>query len=443
MSTLLDATNDAAVTQEQPIGTDRLAVIVPVYNEERTVAELLRRLEAQPCVSQIIIVDDGSTDRTWEELEPWRAQASFELTDTDRTSDSMSVIVVQHGKNCGKGRAIRTGLDRVTCSHVIIQDADLEYDPADILKLWEVMQSGTADVVYGSRYFENPQLQKGRFVLQSGVRILNLLTRLFSGVHLTDQATCYKMFRTRDLREMNLCCEKFEFCCEATAKAAVANLRVVEEPISYAPRAVEAGKKLRLSDGIQAIGWLVRMRFCDMSNGSGRFVKASLDLEQTQDMKSLKSKVRWIASTLLLGGVFVAIAACAAMLTYGSLSAASARLNGSLLYIDKPVKRISSVRSGDLLDVSCSVRNLTSSPVTITLLEAGSCGCIEATEIPHTIQAGEGYELAFSVDTYGYDAGTVRRERVRLFTEPIGAPLSVWFEMEMLPDQGDSALESP
>ncbi|RLT09759.1 MAG: glycosyltransferase [Planctomycetota bacterium] len=257
MSTLLDATNDAAVTQEQPIGTDRLAVIVPVYNEERTVAELLRRLEAQPCVSQIIIVDDGSTDRTWEELEPWRTRASFTAALIETGVHLPSVIVVQHNRNRGKGRAIRTGLGDVTCSHVIIQDADLEYDPSDINNLWAVMQSGEANVVFGSRYLQNPKLQKGRWAMQSGVRFLNLLVRLLYGIKLTDEATCYKMFRTADLRAMNLQCERFEFCPEVVAKISLEDLAVVEFPIHYRARERQEGKKLTVLDAVSAIRQLI------------------------------------------------------------------------------------------------------------------------------------------------------------------------------------------
>jgi len=255
-TTVLDPTNDVEATQ-QPIAIDRLAVIVPVYNEDRTVAELLRRLEAQPCVSQIIIVDDGSTDRTYEELEPWRGRAGFTA---DSSEDSQSIIVLQHGKNRGKGRAIRTGLEQVTCSHVIIQDADLEYDPADISKLWQVMQSDQAKAVYGSRYLETPDLQRGRFVLQSGVRFLNLLVRLIYGVRLTDEATCYKMFRTSDLRQMRLQCERFEFCPEVTAKAGILRLRIIEVPVSYLPRSHAVGKKLRFRDAIPAVFTLLRVR---------------------------------------------------------------------------------------------------------------------------------------------------------------------------------------
>ena len=234
---------------ESAAATDRLAVIVPVYNEERTVAELLRRLEVQPCVSQIIIVDDGSTDRSYEELGPWRSRVAI---NADSSAGSQSIIVLQHGRNRGKGRAIRTGLDQVTCSHVVIQDADLEYDPANINKLWAVIQSGEADVVYGSRYLQDPRLQRGRIVLQSGIRFLNLLIRLLYGVRLTDEATCYKMFRTNDLRTMELQCEQFEFCPEVTCRALTRGLTILEVGICYEPRAACDGKKLRFSDGLYA-----------------------------------------------------------------------------------------------------------------------------------------------------------------------------------------------
>lgn len=259
MSTLLDATNDAEATQAPPIGTNRLAVIVPVYNEERTVAELLRRLEAQPCVAQIIIVDDGSTDQTWDELAPWRARGSLSTATRVSVVDSLSVTLVQHDRNRGKGRAIRTGLEHVTCSHVIIQDADLEYDPSDINKLWKVMQSGDADVIFGSRYLENQRLQNGRWIMQSGVRVLNLLFRLLYGIKLTDEATCYKLFSTHDLRRMQLRCERFEFCPEATAKAAILGCRFTEVQISYTARGCAQGKKLRFSDGVSAMRVLVQM----------------------------------------------------------------------------------------------------------------------------------------------------------------------------------------
>ena len=256
MATIIDEIREADIPA-QPAEIDRLSVIVPVYSEERTVAELLRRLEAQPCVSQIIIVDDGSTDRTWEELGPWRARSTFTEATSVPCGDSLSVIVVQHEKNRGKGRAIRTGLDLVTCSHVIIQDADLEYDPADINELWVVMQSGKADVVFGSRYLQNSALQKGRWFMQSGVRFLNLLVRLLYGIRLTDEATCYKLFRTADLRSLDLHCERFEFCPEVVAKIAIRNLKVLEFPVHYRARQRKDGKKLTAFDALHAVHQLV------------------------------------------------------------------------------------------------------------------------------------------------------------------------------------------
>lgn len=250
----------------EPLGadhqaSDRLAVIVPVYNEQATVAELLRRLEEQSVVSQIIIVDDGSTDRTWEVLTPWRVRTTLAGDGSKPTTDTVSVIVVQHEKNRGKGRAIRTALEHVTCSHVLIQDADLEYDPADIANLWQEMQSGNADVVFGSRYLNTPELQQGRYVLQSGVRFLNLLVRLLYGVKLTDEATCYKMFRVGDLRRLRLTCEQFEFCPEVTAKAAQLGLRFREVKVQYSPRTVDDGKKIRFRDAIDAVWVLMVVRF--------------------------------------------------------------------------------------------------------------------------------------------------------------------------------------
>ena len=227
-----------------------LAVIVPVYNEQATVAELLRRLEQQSVVSQIIIVNDGSTDNTREELATWQA---------NRAAVNPAVIL-HHEANRGKGRAIRTGLEHVTCSHVLIQDADLEYDPRDIDSLLEVVRTGQADVAYGSRYLAKPKLTSGRFVLQSGIRFNNVLCRVLYGIRLTDEATCYKLFRRDDLRRMNLTCEKFEFCSEVTAKCCRLKLRIRESPVGYNSRSRSAGRKLNLLDGVNAVLTLFRLR---------------------------------------------------------------------------------------------------------------------------------------------------------------------------------------
>lgn len=156
--------NNAA---KHPSSESTLAAIVPLYNEQTTVVELLSRLISQPCISQIVIVDDGSTDQSVPAVKEWLACLPQETADR--------ILLLHHDVNRGKGRAIRTGLDRVTCTHVIIQDADLEYDPADINKLWAVMLDGSADAVFGSRYPENPSLQRGRWVMQSGVSLKSVV----------------------------------------------------------------------------------------------------------------------------------------------------------------------------------------------------------------------------------------------------------------------------
>lgn len=244
----MQSADSGSSSSDSPI-VHTLAVIVPIYNEQATVAELLRRLEQQSVVSQIIIVNDGSTDNTREELTTWEASRSA----------ANPVVIIHHETNRGKGRAIRTGLEHVTCSHVLIQDADLEYDPDDIAKLWQVVQADQADVVYGSRYLNLDTAKPRRRVLEAGIGFLNLVVRLLCGIRLTDEATCYKLFSTEDLRRMQLRCERFEFCPEATAKAANLGRRFTEVQISYTARGRAQGKKLRLSDGLAALRVLVQM----------------------------------------------------------------------------------------------------------------------------------------------------------------------------------------
>ena len=257
MTTVLDATNGAGGNYEHPVGTDRLAVIVPVYNEERTVAELLRRLEAQPCVSQVIIVDDGSTDRTWEELAPWRARASFNSTTRVSDGDSVSVIVLQHHKNQGKGRAIRTGLEHVTCSHVIIQDADLEYDPQEFNLLLAPILAGFADVVYGSRFIGGNPHRILFFWHSIGNKFLTFLSNAFTNLNLTDMETCYKMFSADVVKQIKLKENRFGFEPEVTAKVSrIPNVRIYEVGISYYGRTYAEGKKIGWKDGVRTL-WCI------------------------------------------------------------------------------------------------------------------------------------------------------------------------------------------
>jgi len=224
-----------------------LTVIVPVYNEGTTVGELLQRVLAAPYAKQVLVIDDGSTDGTADVLNRWQGHSKVE--------------VLRHGKNRGKGAAIRTALGRACGRFTIIQDADLEYDPADYVRLIEPLVRGEAHVVYGSRYLGSVANRRyGCRLLRYGVGLLNLWVRLLYGVRLTDEATCYKAFPTALLRALALECERFEFCPEVTAKLCRLGLAIHEVPIRYQARGVQAGKKIRLWDGLQACAILWRWR---------------------------------------------------------------------------------------------------------------------------------------------------------------------------------------
>ncbi len=224
-----------------------VTVIVPVYNEERTVDELLRRLVDGPySEKEIIVVDDGSTDGTTGILE--------------RRAGKGGIVLLRHVKNQGKGAAVRTGLGRACGEITIIQDGDLEYDPGDFPKLIETIGRGESDVVYGSRYLQpNQPLSWSGFRL--GVAFLNLLVRFLYGQRLTDEATCYKALRTQLMRDLDLQSTGFEICAEMTAKLLRRGHRIAEVPISYHPRTVKEGKKIRWRDGWKTVWTLIKWRF--------------------------------------------------------------------------------------------------------------------------------------------------------------------------------------
>lgn len=236
----------AAVTQDRVI-EDRwkgcVSVIVPVYNEASHVDELLQAIHASPVKKEIIIVDDGSTDGTREKLQA--------LAPAD------DVTIVFHEKNCGKGAAIRTALAYARGEYVLIQDSDLEYDPQDYPALLRPLEEGKANVVYGVRP-DRPE--RGlRFFL--GAKLLTHLTNLLYGARIHDEATCYKAIRRSLLGHVELKCLRFEFCPEVTAKLCRMGETIAEVPISYNPRSAVEGKKIRHSDGWQAIATLIRYRF--------------------------------------------------------------------------------------------------------------------------------------------------------------------------------------
>jgi dolichol-phosphate mannosyltransferase len=220
-----------------------VSVIVPVYNEATHVDELLQAIHASPVKKEIIIVDDGSTDGTREKL-----QALPPLED---------VTIVFHEKNCGKGAAIRTALSYARGEYVLIQDSDLEYDPRDYPALLEPLEEHGANVVYGVRP-DRPE--RGlRFFL--GAKLLTHLTNLLYRAGIHDEATCYKVVRRSLLAQIRLECQRFEFCPEVTAKLCRMGEKIAEVPISYTPRSAVEGKKIRHSDGWQAIWTLIRYRF--------------------------------------------------------------------------------------------------------------------------------------------------------------------------------------
>lgn len=224
----------------------RLSVIVPVYNEERTVEEIVRRVLDLPIDVEVIAVDDASTDRTPEILRAFAFDPRVRL--------------LRHERNRGKGSAIRTAIPHCRGRAITIQDGDLEYDPNDLPRLLEPIERGEADVVYGSRVLAAGNVHGYRRYYLGG-RLLSHLANVLYGIRITDEPTCYKVFRADVLRGMDLRCERFEFCPEVTAKAARAGLRIVELPISYRARGMEEGKKIRFRDGLEAIWTLLKYRF--------------------------------------------------------------------------------------------------------------------------------------------------------------------------------------
>jgi dolichol-phosphate mannosyltransferase len=234
-----------------------VSVIVPVYNEVAHVDELLRAIYASPVKKEIIIVDDGSTDGTREKLQ------AMPLADIN------NVTVVFHEKNCGKGAAIRTGLQYARGEYVLIQDSDLEYDPQDYPALLRPLEQHQANVVYGVRP-DRPE--RGlRFFL--GAKLLTHLTNLLYGAGIHDEATCYKVFRRSLITQIDLECRRFEFCPEVTAKLCRLGEKIAEVPIAYAPRSAGEGKKIRHADGWLAIWTLLRHRFTRRA----RWARSSLE----------------------------------------------------------------------------------------------------------------------------------------------------------------------
>jgi glycosyltransferase involved in cell wall biosynthesis len=234
-------------TGPPPLRTFRsLTVLIPVYNERATVAEIIRRIRAVeiPLTLQVIVVDDGSSDGSDKVLQ---------------ALEDSTVRVIRHTHNQGKGAAIRTGMEAMTGDLLLIQDADLEYDPDDWPRLLEPILKGKARVVYGSRFTGE---RKNMLPLHwFGNRMLSLVTNILYSSTLSDMETCYKLFDAEVLKGITLVSDRFEFEPEITAKVMRRGFRIYEVPISYAGREANEGKKITWRDGFTALAALVRFRF--------------------------------------------------------------------------------------------------------------------------------------------------------------------------------------
>lgn len=221
-----------------------VSVVMPVYNEARTLREIVARVLAVPFDKEIVAVDDGSTDGSREVLRELAAN----YPDVVR--------VVELAKNSGKGAALRAGFAVARGEFVVVQDADIEYDPADLPKLLDVMRRPGVDVVYGSRI--KGRTPHGYASFYVGGVLVSLTASLLFGAHVSDEPTCYKMFRRELLKTLRLECTGFEFCAEFTAKALRRGYTLREVPIRYHARTLDEGKKITWRDGVIAILALLR-----------------------------------------------------------------------------------------------------------------------------------------------------------------------------------------
>jgi len=255
-----------------------LSVIIPVFNEAGSIEQVIRNVQQVALPMEIIVVDDGSTDGTDSILRKLAAASGVKL--------------LRHGRNRGKGAAIRTALAAASGEFVVIQDADLEYNPGDLPALVAPLAAGETDVVYGVRQHDSAARGLMLFI---GARLLTMLANLLYGSGIHDEATCYKAFRRSLLDRIKLECDGFDFCPEVTAKICRLGGKIREVPITYRPRASSDGKKLRLRDGFAAVVALLRYR-CEPRR---RFDRALDRIAMASEARPLMKAPLAIASLLI------------------------------------------------------------------------------------------------------------------------------------------------
>jgi glycosyltransferase involved in cell wall biosynthesis len=226
----------------------KVSVIIPVYNEAHTIEEILRRVEAEELANEILIVDDGSSDGTRDILQSLDAKEHIK--------------VILHEGNQGKGAAVRTGIHNASGDVLLIQDADLEYNPRDYPTLIQPIEEGIADVVYGSRFLGGPRRTTMYWHMVAN-KLLTFMTNLLYNTILSDMETGYKVFKREITEGMKIRANKFDFEPEFTAKILKRKARVYEVPISFNPRDYEEGKKIGIMDAFQAVWALIKYRFVD------------------------------------------------------------------------------------------------------------------------------------------------------------------------------------
>lgn len=251
----MNEASQLAVTEDRPLTKPAqdylLSVVMPVYNEVRTLIMIIDRVRAIDIRKEIVLVDDGSTDGTRDLL---REKVEGHYPD---------VRVFYHDRNRGKGAAVRTAIEKCEGDYIIIQDADLEYDPAEYPALLAPILDGRADVVFGSRFLGGGAHRVHLFWHKVANNVLTTLSNMMTNLNLTDMEVCYKVFKSEVIKSIKLKSNRFEFEPEITAKVAKKHCRIYEVPISYSGRDYSEGKKIGWKDGVTALWTIFKYRFVD------------------------------------------------------------------------------------------------------------------------------------------------------------------------------------